>query len=344
MKIKLSEIIADFRESQLFDSFSGDEIFITGFAGVEDCGDGDVVFVEHETLMSQALQASPALIVTTALLAEKFKEASNTAFLISQNVRLAQALLRQTYVDRDLRNIGWDRLHSTAVVHESACLADDVFVGPGAIVSRDVQLGAGVVVMANVVVEDGAKVGAGTVIHPNAVIGYNCHIGERCIIKAGCIIGMEGFGFAQDQQRKSHRIPHLGNVVIGDDVVLGANCNVDRGVFKETRIGNGCKLDALCHIAHNVELGENCLLAAQTCIAGSTRVGDRAMCSGQTGILDHLTITSDVVLTQRAGVIKDIDQPGVYAGHPVQPVRQYFKNIALLAKLSDKLGRLKEKS
>ncbi len=344
MKIKLSKILEDFAEQRIFAHYDDVDTMITGFAGVEDCGEGDMVFVESEAFMAQALKAAPAMLVTTSELAEKYKERSEVPFMVSSNVRLAQALLRQAYVDRDLRANGWDPIHATAVIHDSASVADDVRIGPGAVVSQNVKIGTGVILMANVVVEEGASIGAGTVIHPNAVIGYECVIGKRCIIKSGCIVGMEGFGFAQDQQRKSHRMPHLGNVVVGDDVVLGANCNVDRAVFKETKIGNGCKLDALCHIAHNVELGEDCLLAAQTCIAGSTRVGSRTMCSGQTGILDHLTIAEDVVLTQRAGVIKNIDQPGVYAGHPVQPVRQYFKNMAIMTRLSDKLARLKESS
>ena len=205
---------------------------------------------------------------------------------------------------------------------------------------RNVKLGERVVIMANTVVEVNARIGEETVVHPNVVIGYNCEIGARCIIKSGCIIGMEGFGFAQDQQRKSYRIPQLGKVVIEDDVVTGANCTVDRATYGETRICSGVKIDTLCHIAHNVKLDEDVIIASQTSIAGSTYIGKRVLMSGQTGVLDHLNISDDVVLVQRAGVISDIDKPGMYAGHPLQPVRQYFKNSASLMKLTEIKKRL----
>ena len=124
-------------------------------------------------------------------------------------------------------------------------------------------------------------------------------------------------------------------MVIEDDVLLGAQCNIDRATWGETRIRTGCKLDAFCHIAHNVDVGADCIIVAQAGIAGSTTLGKRVTISGQCAIIDHVTIADDVVLLHRPGVINDIDEPGVYAGAPVQPIKDYFRNMAVANKLTD---------
>ena len=143
------------------------------------------------------------------------------------------------------------------------------------------------------------------------------------------VIGSEGFGFAQDSSRRSHAIPQTGIVVIGDRVRIGANNCIDRATYAETRIGAGTKFDNLCHVAHNVSIGEDCLLTAMLCVAGSSKIGNRVITSGQTGIIDHVEICDDVVLVHRAGVVKNIDQPGVHASLPAQPLDEYLKNTAV---------------
>lgn len=335
MKIQASQILADFKKKNILESMAGTDVTITGIAPVEHCGPGDMVFVEKADLVETVAAAKPAAVVTNTELAEQFGGLTEGAVFISSNVRLAQALLRQAYIDRDLYETEWPRLHPAAVIHESVKVPLDAVIGPGVVLGRNVQIGKRAVVMANTVVEENAKIGDETVLHPNVVIGYNCEVGNRCIIKSGCVIGMEGFGFAQDEKRKSYRIPQLGKVVIEDDVVLGANNTIDRATYDETRIRSGVKTDTLCHIAHNTEIDEDVIIVAQTGIAGSCYIGKRVLISGQAAISDHVKVADDVVLVQRAGVISDIDKPGMYAGHPLQPVRQYFKNAALLTKLTE---------
>lgn len=335
MKIQTSQILADFKQGNILDTMTGADVLITGIAPIDRCGPGDMVFVEKAGLVETVIAAKPAAVVTDTELAKQFENSTSIAVFVSSNVRLAQALLRQAYVDRDLYNTEWQQIHPAAVIHESVKVPADAVIGPGAVLGRNVHLGKRAVVMANVVIEENAHIGEETVIHPNVVIGYNCEIGNRCIIKSGCVIGMEGFGFAQDGERKSYRIPQLGKVVIENDVVLGANNTVDRATYDETRIRSGVITDALCHIAHNTEIDEDVIIVAQTGIAGSCYIGKRVLISGQAAISDHVKVASDVVLVQRAGVISDIDKPGMYAGHPLQPVRQYFKNSVLLTKLTD---------
>ncbi len=335
MQKKVSEIVNEFSDWKLFASQSGPDNEITGMPDVKECGAGHLVFIESEEFVHYAKENAPAAIITNEKLAERFNELPNTAVLVSNNAKLAQALLRQAYVDHDYRDNGWPRIHSSSVIHESVNLSSNVTVGPGAVISKNVRVGENSIVMANAVIEENVEIGADTIIHPNVTISYDCVIGDRCIIKSGASIGMEGFGFAQDAQQKSYRVPQLGNVVIGHDVVIGSNCTIDRATFHSTQIADGCKFDTLVHIAHNVQIGEDCLFVSQCGIAGSTVLGKRVRCSGQTGMLDHLTIADDVTFVQRAGVISDVKKPGIYAGHPLLPLKKWFKNAAILKQLEE---------
>ncbi len=335
MHKKISEIVNEFSEWGLFIRQQGPDNLITGMPDIDECGEGDLVFVESETYVQDVLNKHPSAVVTNEKLANNFKAMSNSSILVSKNAKLAQALLRQAYVDRDLRDNGWPKIHPSAVIHETAALQNDVSIGPNAVISKNVSIGTNSNVMANAVVEENVQIGSNTTIHANATIAYECVIGDRCIIKSGAVIGMEGFGFAQDENQKSYRVPQLGNVVIGNDVVIGANATIDRATFKNTLIADGCKFDNQVHIAHNVQVGEDGLITAQCAVAGSTVIGKRMRCSGQTGILDHLNITDDVILVQRAGVSQDVSEPGMYAGHPAQPLRKWFKNIAVANQLDE---------
>jgi UDP-3-O-[3-hydroxymyristoyl] glucosamine N-acyltransferase len=215
-------------------------------------------------------------------------------------------------------------------------------IGPNVVIGKDVQLGERSIIYANTVVETSSTIGEDCIIYSNVTIGYSTQIGNRVTIKSGSVIGGEGYGFAQDSNRKSHRIPQTGIVVIEDDVVIGANNCVDRATYFETRIGRGTKFDNLCHVAHNVKIGEDCLLTAGFIVAGSTTIGNRLIASGQTGILDHLTIVDDVVLVHKPGLSEDILEKGIYAGMPIQPLQSYLKNAAIVRKLTDLRSKVLE--
>lgn len=347
MRKQVSEFINEFSQWNLFQQQHGPDNIITGMPDVKECGEGDLVFVESEEYVALALEKKPSAIVTTEKLFENFINLTDTSVLVSVNAKLVQALFRQKYTDRDLRVNGWSQIHESAVIHESVTVPDSVNIGPGVVISKNVSIGENCLILANTVIEEEVTLGSDTVIHPNVTICFGCVIGHRCVIQSGAVIGMEGYGYAQDEKQKSHRVPQLGNVVLGDDVTIGANCTIDRATFASTLIKDGCKLDNLVHIAHNVEVGEDSLITAQCVVAGSTKIGKRLRCSGQTGIIDHLTICDDVYLVQRAGVNSDVKEPGIYAGHPIQPLRKWFKNAAILKQLDElkkAVARLEKKS
>jgi UDP-3-O-[3-hydroxymyristoyl] glucosamine N-acyltransferase len=340
MKTTAAEILSAFAPQGLIKEMVGPDQPILRIAPVEDCGPGDLVFVDKTEYAAVVAQRRPAVAVTSPKLQALLAGCVHLTLLLTPNVNLAQALIKQRYAGRQFDAAGWPRIHPSAVVHETAVLPATAVVEPRAVIGRNVRVGERTRIMAGAIIEHDAQLGSDTVVHPNAVVGYGCAVGNEAVIGAGAIIGSEGYGFAQDEKGKSLPIPQTGNVVLGDRVRVGANCCIDRAAYRTTRIGAGTKLDNLCHIAHNVQVGEDCLLTAMFCVAGSTTLGNRIMASGQTGILDHLKICDDVVLVHRAGVSADIGQPGVYAGIPVQPLKEYLRNTAVVRMLADLRQRL----
>jgi len=335
MNILSSELLARFKKNNILDELYGNNATASRIDPIDSCNKESLIFVSNQSYVDDAINAYPAIIITSPDLVAQFKSLTTTAVLSCQNVKLAHALVRQVYDDRDNREIEWPSIHQTATIHESATIAENVIIGPGVVIGGNVKVGRGSIIKANTVLEQDVRIGEDCILHPNVVVAYACELGNRVILKSGCVIGMEGFGFAQDSKGKSHRIPQTGKVIIGDDVLFGANCTVDRATYDITRIGAGCKFDALCHIGHNVEIDENCIMVTQSSIGGSTKVGKRVVISGQCVITDHVTICDDVVLVQRAGVINSIKKAGIFAGMPIQPMKDYFKNSAIAHKLTD---------
>lgn len=341
MDVLSSEIYQLFKPQGLIIAHSGADNRVTGIVPAEAAEHGKLVFVEHEKYLATVQGSGVAAIVTTQEIAETIK-LENIAILVAPNVRMAMAYIRQKYVDRDVYDSEWGRLHATAVIHESVHVPDDAVIGPGVVIGARVQLGAAVVIMANAVIEFDVKIGARTIIYPGCVVSYDCYIGDDCILKAGCIIGSDGQGFAQDDEFHHHRIPQTGRVVIGNKVVIGSVTTIDRATYTETKIHDGSIIDAQCHLAHNVVIEEDCILVAQTGIAGSSHFGKRVIASGQTGVLDHVYVPDDTMLLHRAGVHSTIKKSGIYAYGPAQPFKRYVKNIAVFQRLSEVWSRLKK--
>ena len=343
MPIPASTLFDEFRRTGLLlEMTGGDNVVIERVSAAEQASSGDLVFVDREAFVKPTLEGGAAAVITDPGLAAAFADVPGMAVLTTTNVTLARAMVTQRFFDRDLAPEGTPRVDPSALIAESAEVSETarigahVFIGPGA------KVGEETVLLANAVVEERAVVGDRSVLHPGVVLGFSCEVGSDVIIKAGTIIGSEGFGFAQDEQRRNHRIPQMGKVVIEDRVVIGANCCLDRGTHDATRIGAGTVMDNLCHIAHNVVIGEDCILTAMLCVAGSTRIGKRVVTSGQAGIVDHVAIADDVVLVQRAGVSSDVKTPGIYAGIPLMPLKDHLKSQASIRRLASLRDTIKE--
>lgn len=226
--------------------------------------------------------------------------------------------------------------HPSAVVAASALVHPSAHIGANAVIGERCRIGAGTVLHAGVILYDDVHIGDNSTLHGNVVCYDRTAIGSRCIIHAGTVLGADGFGFAENKNDGSFtKIPQVGNVVIGDDVEVGANCTIDRAALGSTRLESGVKLDNLIHVAHNVVIGENTAIAAQTGVSGSTKLGKRNRVAGQVGFVGHISTADDVTVYAQSGVAKEITQKGVYFGAPAKPLMEELRIQAALKQLPD---------
>ena len=231
---------------------------------------------------------------------------------------------------------------ASAEVASDAVVDPSAEVGPRAVVASGAQIGARSIVAPGAVIGASAVVGADCRIDANCSIGARCRLGDRVHVNAGAVIGADGFGFARDGERWE-AVPQLGTVVIGDDVYVGANTTIDRGSQGDTQIGNGCKIDNLVQIAHNVHLGEHTVIAACSGISGSTRIGRCCTIAGLVGMAGHLEIAAGTTFTGMTMVTGNIREPGVYSsGIPAMTNREWRRNAVRFRRLDEMARRIDE--
>ena len=226
-------------------------------------------------------------------------------------------------------------IHPTAVIHESVSIGKDCKIGANCYVGKDVVIGDGVILYPNVCIFDETNIGNHTVIWSGTVIRERCKIGSYCIFHTNVSIGADGFGYRPSEDgRGLVKIPHIGNVVIGNYVEIGANSTVDRAKFSSTIIGDGCKIDNLVQIAHNCVLGRSCIMAGSSGLAGSVTLGDGVIIGGSSSIKDHLTIHSGAVVGGGSGVMNDVAAGKTVVGYPATDSRDMFRQWVALRKLA----------
>jgi UDP-3-O-[3-hydroxymyristoyl] glucosamine N-acyltransferase len=306
---------------------------ITGVAGVREARAGDITF-----LVNPRYEAHLADTGATAVLVAEPREGCRIAQLLAADPYVA--FLRCVKIFRQERPRPPAGVHPTASVAAGVELGKDVSIGPYAVIEEGAVLGDGVVVMAHSYVGHRARLGADSYLYPQVVVREECVLGERVVIHSGTIIGADGFGYARDGG-SYHKVPQVGNVVLGDDVEIGANTCVDRATTGSTRIGRGSKVDNLVQIGHNVEIGEHVIVAAMSGIAGSTRVESHVTVGAQAGITGHIVIGAGATLASRAGVTKSVAPQSVVSGVlPARPHGVERRIQASIAKLPQLVAKL----
>lgn len=253
-----------------------------------------------------------------------------------ENAYESVAKLLQLYQSMQQKRVGIDSL---AFIDPSAKIGENCYIGPFVAIAEGVEIGDGVVLHPHVTIGRNAKVGSNTEIYSNAVIYHDCVVGENCILHAGCVIGADGFGFAPTPNGYD-KIPQIGNVVVEDDVEIGANTCIDRSTMGSTIIRRGVKLDNLVQIAHNVEVGQNTVMSAQVGVAGSSKVGEWCMFAGQVGIAGHLKVGDRTIMGAQAGLAGgNLARKGgaTLMGYPAIEHKKFAKNMAALNSLPELL-------
>jgi len=306
---------------------------LTGFAPADRAGAGDLTFAENEAFFAQAEQSAATAIIADA----RFSSGTKTVIRV-KNPRVAFARALALFFPEPTFAPG---VHPGAVVAASAQIDPSAHIGPHCAIGERVVIGAKVVLQGGNFIGDDSKLGEATRLFPQVTIYPQTEIGRRVRIHAGTVIGSDGYGYVQDNG--IHRkVPQIGQVIIGDDVEIGANVTVDRGALGATRIGRGTKIDNLVQIAHNVVIGEHCLIIAQVGIAGSAKLGDYVILAGQSGVAGHLKLGSQVTVAAQSGVMHDIPAGEKWLGSPAQPDRQTKRQWIALAQLPDLIRRVAE--
>ncbi len=306
---------------------------ITGPEQLEKAANNQITFIV-KTKYIRLWKASKA---SAAIVNEKFEiePGENRALIKVKNADLAMAKLLQLFKPAPPQ---FDvAIHPSAVVHESVIIGKNCKIGAGCFVGKDVILGDAVILYPNVTVLDETKIGNSTVVWSGTVIRERCEIGSYCIFHINVSIGADGFGYRPSEDNRGLvKIPQIGNVVIGNNVEIGANSCVDRGKFSSTIIGDGCKIDNLVQIAHNSILGRSCIMAGLSGLAGSVTLGDGVIIGGSASIKEHTIIHSGAVVGGGSGVMKDVPAGKTVLGYPAKDAKETLKEWVALSKLIKK--------
>jgi UDP-3-O-[3-hydroxymyristoyl] glucosamine N-acyltransferase len=310
----------------------GADALVLGIAGFDAVGEDMVTYVTSERHLAEAEATSALAIIVPSSIEESVKP-------------IIQVDDPRAAFGRALRLFDWRRppfpgIDPSAVIAKSAAVHARAYVGPQAVVGEGVFIGDGAIIHPHAVIGDHVEVGAETVVHPGVVIYPRCTVGRRVIIHAGVVIGADGLGFHPGPDGWE-KIPHLGTVIIEDDVEIGANVTIDRATSGKTLIGRGTKIDNLVQIAHNVRVGANCMIVAQVGIAGSVVIEDGVMMAGQAGVADHLRVGAGARLAVRSGVTRNVPSGATVSGFPARDHAEELRYEAALRRVPDLLEKLK---
>jgi UDP-3-O-[3-hydroxymyristoyl] glucosamine N-acyltransferase len=300
---------------------------ITGVAGIEEAGPGQLTFVANPKYGAAARTTR----ATAVIVAEDFP-ALPGAMLRAVNPYLTFAKAIELFYSPPQYAPG---VHPTAVVHPSARIGTSAHIGPYVVIDEDVIIGKNCTLLAHVVIYRGARIGDNFLAHAHAVVREDCRLGDSVVLQNGAVIGGDGFGFAKDDQGAWHKIVQSGPAILDDEVEVQANACVDRASIGETRIARGAKIDNLVQVGHGSRVGENTLLCAQVGLAGSTQVGKNVILAGQVGVAGHCKIGDGAIATAQSGIPNDVPAKAVVSGYPAIDNKLWLRCVALFNRLPE---------
>ena len=309
---------------------------ISGVADLEHAASSELSFFANTRYRQQMVESHAGAIVVSGCVDRP--EGRN--YLVHADPSLAFQSALKLFLPTCPPLTGFTGVHPTAVIHPTASIGVGVFIGPYAVIDQDVSIGDRTVVGAHVFVGPTSRIGTDCTIHPNVTIREGSLLGNRVVIQPGAVIGSCGYGYLTGKDGRHAKLDQLGNVVIEDDVEIGANTTVDRARFQSTVIREGTKIDNQVQVAHNVEIGKHSLIVAQVGIAGSARLGNHVVLGGQSAVNGHISIGDGVRVAACSGVSKSLPPGGDYGGLPVQPLAEYNRNAVYLRRINDLYQRV----
>jgi UDP-3-O-[3-hydroxymyristoyl] glucosamine N-acyltransferase len=340
--MKFSEILREFGEAATNHSLTSNpdhDPEITGVAAIDEATNGTLSYVEGAKFGSFVSKTNAsALILPQDEKLQVLAHQRGIVWIATPDPRLlfakAIALFYQPY--RPIPEI-----HSTAVIHSTAKVGSDVYIGPHVVVQHGVEIGNGAIIHPNVVIYPDTKIGDRTILHANCTIHERTHIGADCVIHSGAVIGAEGFGFVPTRTGWL-KMEQSGYTILEDGVVVGCNSAIDRPAVGETRVGSNTIIDNLVQIGHGCQIGAGCAIAGQVGIAGGVKLGKRVILAGQTGIANQVKMGDGAMTSAQTGIHNDVAPGEVVCGTPALPYKLYLKASAVYSRLPDMYQSLKQ--
>jgi len=302
--------------------FSGSDQEITSFGTLKEATSSQIAFFINPKLLGDLQNTKAGVVILPAAFLEHLP--SSAQALISDNPYLSMAYA-SAFFAHELFDTS-----APATISAKSSIGAHVVIGSGSVIEEGAQI------MPNVTIGAHVTIGKNVIIYPNVVIYDACVIGEGCILQAGAVIGSDGFGYAHTKLGEHIKIYHTGNVILEENVEIGANTTIDKAVFGSTIIRKGTKIDNLIQIGHNCELGQNCIMVAQSGLAGSTKLGRNVVMGGQSAAAGHLEIGDFATIAARGGVSKSIEGGKTYSGFPLTLHSEWLKTQAKIAKFFTK--------
>ena len=317
---------------------------VSDVAPIEQAQAHQLSFVtEEKYLPFIATSQAGVILVTQSLLNDSIIAAAqnaSSALIAVENARGAMAQLLQLVA----KTINPTRqgIEQPSFISEGVSVPEDAYIGAFAYIGKNVRLGKGVQIYPQVYIGDNVVIGDNTILYAGSKVYYNCQVGANCIIHSGVVIGADGFGFEPDSKGLNQKIPQIGNVVIEDDVEIGANTTIDRAMMGTTIVRSNAKLDNLVQLGHNVEVGQSTFMCAQVGVAGSTKIGHHCILAGQVGVAGHIEIADQCVFGAQTGVAGSVKKPGIYQGSPAIDASVWRRAIVGFKQLPEMIKKLNE--
>ena len=307
------------------------EVEVNSLAKIEEGKKGDLCFLANDKYTPHIYTTKASIIIVNTSF---ISDTEITATLIKvEDAYSSFSQLLELYNKMQFNEVG---ISKKADIDKNSSIGDTVFIGAFTSICEGVSIGNNVKIHPNCYIGKNVTIGDNSIIYPNVSIYHNCKIGNNNIIHSGVVIGSDGFGFAPNAENNYYKISQIGNVIIGDDVEIGANTTIDRATMGSTKLGKGVKLDNLIQIAHNVEVGEHTVIAAQAGVAGSSKIGKNCMIGGQTAVSGHLTIADEVKIAGQSGIASSITQVGKIVQGPMAfDIRDFQRSYIIFKKLPD---------
>ena len=303
---------------------------------IESAHEGQLSFLCDAKYLPYLSQTAASVVLMTDSI--PFDGTTNATIIRVENARAAMGQLL-ALVAKAL-NPAKQGIEQPSFIAEGVIVPEDAYVGAFAYIGKNVQLGKGVQIYPHTYVGDNVKIGDNTILYSGVKVYYNCVVGKDCILHAGVVVGSDGFGFEPNAHGVNQKLPQIGNVIIEDDVEIGANTTVDRAMMGSTIIRCNAKIDNLVQVAHNVEVGESTFLCAQVGIAGSSKVGKHCILAGQVGVAGHLEIADNCVFGAQSGVPSSVRKSGMYQGSPVIDAMNWRRSVVGFKQLPEMMKRL----